>query len=97
MVVIAARFELRLRDVASLKEKRSRVRPIVERIRVRHHLSVSEVDHQDDLHLATVGVAVVAPTAKRATELMDGVDRLVWAADGVEVIEAVRSWVTEDD
>ena len=96
MHVVAVRFELAVRESSSLKEKRSRVRPIVDRIRNRHHLSVSEVDHQDDHHRATIAVAVVAPTEKRALELLTAAERVVWAGD-VEVIDSTRAWMDLTD
>jgi uncharacterized protein len=94
--VVAVRFELLLRDTRSLKDKRARIRPIMDRIRDRHHLSVSEVAHQDDRERATIGVAVVAPTEKRALEMLTSAERVVWAAD-VEVLDSVRTWMDFSD
>jgi len=47
-MVLVSRYELRLPGVRSLKEKRSRIRPVTDRVRHRHHLSVAEVDRQDE-------------------------------------------------
>ena len=87
---------LHLEGCHSLKDKRSRIRPIIDRIRDRLHLSVSEVDHQDDHERATIAVAVVAPSERRALELLTSAERVVWAAD-VEVIESVRTWMDLTD
>jgi uncharacterized protein YlxP (DUF503 family) len=95
-MVLTCRYDLRLPGVSSLKEKRSRIRPVVDRVRHRHHLSVAEVDHQDDHGRSTIQVAVVASTAGLAETTLDAVDRLVWSADGVEVVEAARTWLEED-
>lgn len=95
-MVLTCRYELRLPGVRSLKEKRSRVRPIVDRVRHRHHLSVAEVGRQDDHGRAVIQVAVVASSQAVAEEVLDGIDRLVWSADGIEVTEAERRWLDED-
>ena len=58
----ALRIELYLRDCRSLKAKRATLRPVIEGMSKRHRVSVSEVDHHDNWHLATVGVAAVAPS-----------------------------------
>ena len=92
-MVLASSFDLRLPGVRTLKEKRARLRPIIDRIRHRHHLSVAEVDRQDQHGRAVIEVAVVASDAGHATDLMDGIERLVWASDGIEVIEIERSWL----
>jgi uncharacterized protein len=94
-MVLAGRFDLRLVGTRSLKDKRSRVRPVIDRIRHRHHLSVAEVDHQDDPGRAVIEVAVVSSSPAHATEVLDGIDRLVWAADGVEVIATERRWLDD--
>lgn len=94
-MVLTSRYELRLPGARSLKDKRARLRPVVDRIRHRHHLSVAEVARQDDLGRAVVQVAVVASTASMAEQVMDGIDRLVWSADDVEVVDVARRWVDE--
>lgn len=82
----ALRIELYLRGARSLKAKRSLLRPITEGLRKRYRVSVSEVDHQNAWHLATVGVAVVAPTYGHLSELLDEVERFVWSHPEVEVL-----------
>lgn len=95
-MVLACRFELRLPGCRSLKEKRSRLRPVVDRVRHRHHTSVAETGAQDTWDRAVLEVAVVAPGPRRAEELMDVIDRLVWSADGIEVVGAARDWLDPD-
>ena len=61
----------------SLKEKRAVVRPIVDRLRHRFHLSVAEVDHHDLWQRAAIGVALVAESHRHLEELLDTVERFV--------------------
>ena len=94
--VAAVRFELYLRDCRSLKAKRAVVRPVVEGLRRRHRVSVSEVAHQDQWHLATIGVAAVAPSQRHLTEILDEAERFVWSFPEVEVLSTNRSWLEEE-
>ena len=91
------RIELYLRDCRSLKAKRSLVRPVVEGLRKRHRVSVSEVAHQDAWHLATLGVAAVAPTHTQLTEMLDEAERFVWSFPEIEVLGMTRSWSEEEE
>lgn len=93
MEAVVLRATLRVYGARSLKDKRSRIRPVVDRIRHRHHLSVSEVGYQDSWNRAQLGVAVVAPTYSRAVELMDAAEAVMYAAEDLEVIEVERTWV----
>jgi len=93
MDVVALRAELYIRSARSLKDKRGVLRPVVEGLRARFHLSVAEVDHQDDHHQATVGVAIVAADAHQAELIADEVERWIWSRPDVEVTEIVRSWL----
>jgi hypothetical protein len=91
------RIELYLRDCRSLKAKRALIRPIVEGLRKRHRVSVSEVAHQDAWHLATLGVAAVAPSQTHLVEILDEAERFVWSFPEIEVLSVTRSWIEEED
>lgn len=59
MLVGSLRMELHLPASHSLKEKRSVVNHVKERVRTRFNAAVAEVDHQDLWQRAALGVAVV--------------------------------------
>jgi len=59
MVVGLLRMELHLPASHSLKEKRSVVNHVEERVRTRFNAAIAEVDHQDLWQRAALGVAVV--------------------------------------
>lgn len=69
-------WDLHLEGCASLKEKRSRLKPLVVALR-RVNLSVAEVDHQDLWQRATLGVAVVSGESRQIDELLQAVRNLV--------------------
>lgn len=86
-------MNLRLRDVHSLKEKRSVVRPILEGAHRRFGVAVSEVAHQDSLRQATLGMATVSGTSGHAVEVLDAVERFVWSFPEIEVVSSERNWM----
>jgi uncharacterized protein YlxP (DUF503 family) len=93
--VLALRIELRLPGARSLKEKRARVRPIVDSLRARQRISVAEVDHQDSWQRAAIGVAVVSGSAATCSSVGDEIERFVWSFTDVEVVDVVRTWLEE--
>jgi uncharacterized protein YlxP (DUF503 family) len=92
----ALRIELYLRECRSLKAKRSVLRPVVEGLRKRHRVSVSEIDHQDSWQRATVGVAAVAPSHSHLVEVLDEAERFVWSFPEIEVLQVERLWIEEE-
>ena len=86
-------MELRLRDVHSLKEKRSVVRPIIEGAHRRFAVAAAEVAHQDSWRQATIGMAVVSGDAGHAGSVLDAVERFVWSFPEIEVLSADRRWL----
>jgi uncharacterized protein YlxP (DUF503 family) len=97
MHAAALRIDLYLRECRSLKAKRSVVRPIVEGLRKRYRVSVSEVDQQDTWQRAVVGVAAVAPSHSHLTEVLHEVERFVWSFPEVEVLRIDRRWIEEEE
>ena len=75
MHAAALLLELRLPDCSSLKEKRRRLRPLLDHLRRRMELSASEVDHQDAWQRTSIGIAVVAPQAGRLDEIIEEIGR----------------------
>jgi uncharacterized protein len=96
MHAAALRAELFLRECRSLKTKRSIVRPIVEGLRKRYRVSVSEIDHQDVRQRATVGIAAVASSHGHLLEILDEVERFLWSFPEVEVLAVDRRWIEDE-
>jgi uncharacterized protein len=78
MVVGTLRMELHIPASHSLKEKRSVVNHVKERLRSRFNASVAEIDHQDLWQRAALGAAVVSGEGA-------GLDRVL--RDMLEVVE----------
>lgn len=93
MHVAALVIDLHLPDCHTLKSKRGILKPVLEGVRRRFNVAVSEVNHQDKWQRATVGVSVVAGSVSRATEVLDEVERFVWSFPEVQVLEISRHWL----
>ncbi len=60
MFVGTAVIDLNLPGVTSLKEKRRRLKSLLTRLQNRFNISAAEVDFNDELRVAQIGVAVVS-------------------------------------
>lgn len=96
MHAAAVRFELFVPESRSLKTKRAAIRPIVDGLRHRHHVSVAEVDHQDTWQRAAIAVAVVAESDGHLREVLASVERLVANAPNVELLDVETAWLESD-
>jgi uncharacterized protein YlxP (DUF503 family) len=83
----AVRFDLHIPESRSLKVKRAAIRPIVDGLRHRYHVSVAEIDHQDQWQRAEIGVALIAESDGHLRHVLDEVERFVARASDVEVLD----------
>ena len=82
-------WELTLPGCGTLKEKRSVIRSLKDRIRHRYNVSVAETDHHDVPTRAAVAVALVTTDRRFADSVLDKVDRFVEGHGGA-VVTSVR-------
>jgi uncharacterized protein len=87
MHAAAVRFDLHIPESRSLKVKRAAIRPIVDGLRHRYHVSVAEIDHQDQWQRAEIGVALIAESDGHLRDVLDEVERFVARAADVELLE----------
>jgi hypothetical protein len=91
-VVASQTWQLSLPGCASLKEKRSVVRSLKDRLRARFSLSVAETDDQDVLTRAEISVALVSSDHRVAAAVLDKADRLVQENGRALVLHARRDF-----
>ena len=96
MYVGALEIELHIRESRSLKAKRAVVKPIVEGMRHRFSVAAAEVDHHEQWQRVSIGVAAVAANQGHVVDVLDEVERFVWAQPGVDVLAATRTWLETD-
>ena len=71
------------------------LRPITDGRRGRFRVSVAEVGDQDLWQRANIGVAVVGGTTSHVEDVMDEIERWVWAQPGIEVLSMDRTWMED--
>lgn len=96
MFVLALTVDLHLGDAQSLKQKRGVIKSLVEGARARFGVAAAEVGYQDQWQRSRLGFAVVSAASQHATEVIDRVDRFVWAHPEVQVLDVERTWMELD-
>jgi uncharacterized protein YlxP (DUF503 family) len=89
MVVASLTWELSLPGCSSLKEKRSVVRSLRDRLRAKFNVSVAETAHQDVHTRAQLTIALVATDARFAESVLEKADNLV-ATNGRALVMSAR-------
>jgi len=101
MIVGVSRVTIALPGVATLKEKRSQVRRMLDRVRSRFHIAAAEVDEQDSHHCAVLGfatVGAVGPKVQRALEsVVESLEKLGLGEITNTEVEVVRYDEFEED
>ncbi|MGD2045023.1 MAG: DUF503 domain-containing protein [Gemmatimonadota bacterium] len=89
MVVASLTWELSLPGCGSLKEKRSVIRSLRDRLRKKFNVSVAETGLQDVHARAELTIALVTTDGRLAESILDKADRFVETHGGA-VIAGVR-------
>jgi uncharacterized protein YlxP (DUF503 family) len=86
MIVGVARIDIRLFDIRSLKQKRSLVKRVMQRIRSGFPLSVAEVGLQDLYQRSVIGVSICAENETIARSVFRNLERDLETSGYFEVI-----------
>ena len=93
MHAAAVRFDLHVPVSRSLKAKRAAIKPIIDGIRHRYHVSVAEVGYHDQWQRAEIGIAVVSGDAGHLDDVLETVERFVRSVPDVEVLAVETSYL----
>ena len=77
MNVAACVVTLHLFDTYSLKQKRSLVQSMMTRLRGRYNVSLAEVESQESLSLAVLGISCVNTAVAHAQQTIDSAVRFI--------------------
>ena len=91
MYVQSAKLTFRLPYAASLKDKRSVCRGLIDKLRHKFNVSVSEVEAQDVHQKLVVGVSLVSGDAAHAQNCLDEIIRYAEQTALAELLE-VEVW-----
>jgi uncharacterized protein len=90
MVVASQSWELSLPGCRSLKEKRSVVRSLRDRLRAKFNVSVAETGFQDVHDRAELSLALVASDGRLAESVLDKTDHFVEAHAEAMIVRVRR-------
>jgi uncharacterized protein YlxP (DUF503 family) len=90
MVVASQSWELSLPGCRSLKEKRSIVRSLRDRLRAKFNVSVAETGLQDVPDRAELTLALVASDGRLVESLLDKTDGFVESHGGARIVRVQR-------
>ncbi|MCI0434646.1 MAG: DUF503 domain-containing protein [Gemmatimonadetes bacterium] len=93
MVVGVIGWELEIFGCQSLKEKRSVVKSLKERMRNRFNVSVAETGHTELWQRAEITACVVSSDRRLCDSVLESVDRFVQSDARARVIRAERSFL----
>ncbi len=87
MVVGICRLGLRLPENGSLKGKRKIIKSIIDRVRDKFNISISEVDDHDLWQSAQLGIATVGNNRSVVNSALDKIASFVESMGSAEVLE----------
>jgi uncharacterized protein YlxP (DUF503 family) len=85
-------WELHLPACQSLKDKRTIVKSLKDRMHNRFNVSVAETDHQDLWQRAELTAAVVTTDRRYAENVLREADKLIAGADGARIVDTSTSY-----
>lgn len=88
MIIGICQIDILIFEANSLKEKRHVLKSIIERLKSRFNISVSEVDYHELWNRASVGISVVS-NEKIYCEMV--IDKVIKFIDNDERVEIVSS------
>lgn len=91
-MVGVARLELYLPACRSLKEKRSVIKSLIQRLRGKFNVSVAEVAYLEQWQRSELVIAAVANDMSFLQKELDAAVRLVESAPGAELINRVAEY-----
>ena len=71
-------LELRLHEAMSLKDKRQVVKSVIERVKRRYNVSITEVGEHDSPRMALLGVSCISTSEAGCRRTLDGVAEFVY-------------------
>ena len=93
MIVGLITWELHLASCQSLKDKRSVLKSLKDRLHQRFNVSVAETAHQELWQRAELTASVVSTDRRHAESVLREADRLVAGADGARIVDTSTSYL----
>lgn len=86
MIVGLCTVELRIHWANSLKDKRSEIKSLINRVKAKFNVSIAEVDHHDNWKTAVLGFAAVSTERRHIDQVVNEVVRFIQGNTGAELV-----------
>ena len=87
MIVGVLSLQISVFDAMSLKDKRSALKSLKDRISHRYNVSIAEVNHQDSMRTALLGVAMVGNDSRFIASTLSKIVDFVRKAPQVSLVD----------
>lgn len=91
MFVGTLEIKLRAVWVSSLKEKRMVIKSLINKVKNKFNVSISEVDNQDNHKILTIGIACVSNDTVQIDSILDNVINFIEANSEAEIFDIDKS------
>jgi uncharacterized protein len=92
VVIGLAVWELQLPGCASLKEKRSVLKSVKDRLHNQFNVSAAETRHQDAHQRAELAACVVSGDRSHANSVLDSLDRFLESEARVRIVDSYTTY-----
>ena len=93
MHVLLIELTLRIPFAHSLKDKRSQVKSLKDRLRSKFNTSVAEIDAHDNWQLAVIGVCMISNDRPYLDKQYSLIESLVLEYTELELVSMTREWL----
>jgi len=93
MHILLITLELSIPLAHSLKDKRSQIKSLKDRISHRFNVSIAEVDFQDDWQRSTLGICMISNEKTYLDKQYSLIESMVIDFSGLEITQIKREWV----
>lgn len=95
MHAAAVRYELKINNSRTLKDKRRVLKPLLDSLHRNFNVSAAEVDFHDLTQRATIGVAMVSSSAFQISKTSRKIEQFIMTFPEIEVIASETSFLEE--
>ncbi len=93
MHILLLELELHIHGAQSLKDKRSVLKGLIDRLRTRYNVAVAEVDHQDKWQRAAIAVVTVCSLRDRAQQTAERVINEIESRGTADLVGIEQQWL----
>ncbi len=93
MHVLLIKLSLQIPYARSLKDKRSQIKSLKDRVSSRFNASVAEIDEHDNWQQAVIGVCMISNDKSYLDKQYSLVEALVLEYTQLELINVTREWL----